>query len=44
MKASVVEDRGDSVESSLYISPLGTSDDFVIKKRTHVLTVSTDIK
>jgi len=36
MKASVVEDRGGSIESSLYTSHLGTSDDFVTKIRVHM--------
>lgn len=36
MKASVVEDRGGSIESSLYTSHLGTSDDFTTKIRAHM--------
>jgi len=36
MKISAVEDRGGSIESSLYTSHLGTSDDFFTKIRVHI--------
>jgi hypothetical protein len=36
MKVSVVEDRGGSIESSLYTSHLGTSDDFIAKIKGHM--------
>jgi hypothetical protein len=36
MKASIVEDRGGSIESSLYTTHLGTSDDFITKIKGHM--------
>ena len=36
MKVSVVEDRGGSIDNSLYTSHLGTSEDFIAKLKPHM--------
>lgn len=36
IKVSAIEDRGDSIESSLYTSHLGSSDDFITKIKGHM--------